>query len=92
MHILKIKNIVKLSYHCLYTNKSRGAAYAICSLKYSVPKYIPKVYHNGFNYDYHFILKELAEEFGGQFSCLREETAKKHNLFVSNRKGSDKNW
>ena len=32
-------------------------------LKYSVPKYISKAYQNRFNYDYHFIIKELAEEF-----------------------------
>ena len=29
----------------------------------SVPKIIPIVFHNGSNYDYHFIIKELAEEF-----------------------------
>ena len=38
----------------------RGTAYRICNLKYSVPK---KGFHSGFNYDYHFIIKELAEEF-----------------------------
>ena len=28
------------------------------------------------NYDYHFIIKELAEEFRKQFTCLRENTEK----------------
>ena len=28
------------------------------------------VFHNGSNYDYHFIMKELAEEFKKQFTCL----------------------
>ena len=28
------------------------------------------------NYDYHFIIKELAEEFEGQFICLRKNTEK----------------
>ena len=31
--------------------------------KYSVSKKIPIVFHNGSNYDYHFIRKELAKEF-----------------------------
>ena len=34
------------------------------------------VFHNGSTYDYHFIIKELAEEFKGQFNCLRENTEK----------------
>ena len=34
------------------------------------------VFHNGSNYDYHFIKIELAEEFKEQFTCLRESTEK----------------
>ena len=41
-----------------------------------VPKNIPVVFHNGLNNDYHFIIKELAEEFKKQFSCLGENTEK----------------
>ena len=33
-------------------------------------------FHNGFNYDYHFITKELAEELKKQFTCLGETTQK----------------
>ena len=33
-------------------------------------------FHNGSKYDYHFIIKELAEEFKGQFECLGENTEK----------------
>ena len=29
-----------------------------------------------FKYDYHFIIKVLAEEFKGQFECLGEDTEK----------------
>ena len=29
---------------------------------YSIPKEIAIVFHNGSKYDYHFIIKELAEE------------------------------
>ena len=37
---------------------------------------IPAVFHNGSNYDYRFIIKELANEFEGQFECLGEYTDK----------------
>ena len=36
----------------------------------------PVVFHNGSNYDYHFIIKELANEFDGKFECLWENTEK----------------
>ena len=38
------------------------------------------VFHNGSNYDYHFIIKVLANEFEGQFEYLGENTGK-HNPF-----------
>ena len=31
-------------------------------------------FHNGSNYDYHLIIKEVVEEFEGQFTCLGENT------------------
>ena len=30
------------------------------------------MFHNGSTYDYHFIIKELAEEFEEEFECLGE--------------------
>ena len=66
----------------------RGAAYSICHLMRSVPK---EVFHNGSNYDYHFIVKELAEEFNEQFTCLEANTETIHNIFSSIRKRSYKN-
>ena len=41
-----------------------------------MPKSIPIVFHNGSNYDYHFTIKDLAEEFKKQFPCLWENTQK----------------
>ena len=41
-------------------------------MKIEFPDEIPVVLHNGSNYDYHFIIKELAEEFKGHFECLGE--------------------
>ena len=58
---LKDKKHQKVRDHCHYTGEYRGAAHSICNLKYSVPEKIPIVFHNGSNYDYHFIIKELAE-------------------------------
>ena len=49
--------------HCHYTGKYRGAAHDICNLRYKRPKEIPVVFYNGSTYDYHFIIKELAEKF-----------------------------
>ena len=46
-----------------------------------MPKKISIDFHNGSNYDYHFIIKELAEEFKKQFTCLRENT-KKYIIFA----------
>ena len=78
---MKDKKYCKVTDHCHYTGEYRGAAQSICYLKYSVPKRIPIVFHNGSNYDYHFIIKELAEEFKTQFTCLRENT-KKYIIFT----------
>ena len=33
-------------------------------------KKIPIAFHDASNYDYHVIIKELAEEFKKQFTCL----------------------
>ena len=45
-------------------------------MRYKVSKGIPVVFHNGSTYDYHFIIKELAKEFEGNFECLGENTEK----------------
>ena len=60
--------------HCHYTRKYRGTAHNISSLRFNVPNEIPVVFHNGSNCVYHFIIKELANEFEGKFECLGENT------------------
>ena len=52
-------------------------------LRYKVHKKIPLVLHNGSTYDYHFIIKQLAEDFKGQFECLGEITEKYMTFSVS---------
>ena len=49
-------------------------------------KEIPKVFHNGSTYDYHFIIKELAKEFDGNFECLGENTEKYITFSVPTKK------
>ena len=47
------------------------------------------VYHDGSRYDYHFIIKELSEEFEGQFECLGQNTEKYITFSVSIKKELD---
>ena len=85
----KIKH--KVRDHCHYTGKFRGAAHNICNLRYKIPREIPVVFHNGSTYDYHFIIKQLAEEFKGQFRCLGENTEKYITFSVPIKKETDNN-
>ena len=64
---MKDKKYCNVRNHGHYTGKYRAA---------SVPKKIPIVFHNGSNYDYHFIIKELAKEFKKQFTCSGKNTEK----------------
>ena len=66
------KKYHKVKDHCHYTGKCRGAAHDTCNLRCKISKEIPAVFHNGSTYDYHFIIKELAEKFEGEFQCLGE--------------------
>ena len=52
------------------------------NLKFNVPREIPVVFHNGSDYDYHFIIKELANKLEGQFECLGKNTEKNKTFSV----------
>ena len=69
-------NYWKVRNHCRNAGKYRGATHNICTLKFSVPNKIPVVFLNSSNYDYHFTIKELSNEFERQFECLGENTEK----------------
>ena len=92
------KKYHKVRDHCHYTGKYRSVAHDIYNLRYKIPKEIPAVFHNGSTYDYHFIIKELAEEFEGEFECLGENTEKyiiflvpiKKELTKKDKNGNDK--
>ena len=47
---------------------------------------MPIDFQNGSNYDYHFVIKKLVEEFEGQFTCLGEYTEKYIIISVSIKK------
>ena len=79
----------KVRDHCHYTEKCRTAAHNICNLRYKTLKEIPVVFHNGSTYDYDFIIKELAEEFEGQFEYLEENTDKYITFSVPIKKELD---
>ena len=68
------KKYHKVKDDCHYTGKYEGAAHDICNLRYKIPKEIPVMFHNGSTYDYHFIIKELGEEFEREFACLKYRT------------------
>ena len=74
--VSKDKNHRKVSDYCHYTGKYRGETHSICILRLNVPNEIPIVLHNESNYDYHVIIKDLVNEFEGQFECLGENTEK----------------
>ena len=74
-----------------YTGKFRGAPHNICNLNYKVLQEIPVKIHNGSKYDYHFLIKELAEEFKGKFECLGENTERYISLSVLIKKEHDNN-
>ena len=74
---------------CHYTGKFRGAAHSICNLRYKLPKEIPVIFHNGSTCDWHFIIKQLPEEFRGRFNCLGENTEKYITFSVPLKKEHD---
>ena len=63
---LKDRKYLNVRDHRNYTGEYRGPAHSICILKYSEHKKISITFHNGSNHNYHFIIKELPEEFKKQ--------------------------
>ena len=67
--------------YCHYTETSREVRRSICNLRYKESKEIPVLFHNDSNYDYYFLIKELAEEFEGQFFVSRrKQRSTEHSL------------
>ena len=71
---------------CCYTGKFRGAAH----LRYKMLSKIPVVIHNDSVYDYHFTIKQLAEEFKVEFISFEENNEKYITFLVQIKKELDK--
>ena len=82
----KYQNVSKHSY---FIGKYKGATHSTCNLRFNVSKEIPVIFHNSSSYDYHFIIKELANKFERQLEWRKY--SKVQNCFHSNRKGVTKN-
>ena len=80
--LAKDKNQRKVRKNCHFTGKYRGAAHSICNLRFNVLNKFPIVFHNVLNYNYHFIMKELANKFKGKFECLEVKCRKLQNFSV----------
>ena len=83
---LKDKKYRQVRDHCHYTGEHRGAAYSVCNLKYSVPKKILIVFHNGLNYDYHFAIKKVSRRILKAIYPFRRKHWQIHKLY------NPKNW
>ena len=62
-----MKKYCRVKDHCNFTAEYTAALHRICDLKYSVSKKFFAAFHNGSNYDYKIIKKELAEELENNF-------------------------
>ena len=70
------RNYSKVRDHCHCTGKHRGNVDSIFNLRYNIQSKIHLVFHSGLKYHYHFIIKELANEFKGEINRLGENTEK----------------
>ena len=69
------QNFKKVRDHDHYTGNYRGAAHSLCNLRYKEQRNITIGMHNGSNYDFHLIIKELAKEFD-TLNVIPENTEK----------------
>ena len=58
--------------YCYFTSDYIGASHKYCNKKNIE---IPKAFHNGSNYDYHFTIKELAKKVD-RLVCFGENSEK----------------
>ena len=60
-YICRKRILKKFAYgHCDVTGRYRSDVHSVCNLKFNVLSEILVVFHHDSNYDYHFIIKELA--------------------------------
>ena len=81
--IMIIKSIIKSDIIRTSRENIEKATHSICNLRYKISKEFSVAFHDVCTYDYHFIIKELAKEFEGQFECLGQNTEKYITFSVS---------
>ena len=81
--LAKDKNHQKVRDHCHFTGKCKGAGHSICNVRFNVPNEIHVHFHYRSHNDYHFIMKQVANEFKDVFECLGEYTVKYKKVSVS---------
>ena len=59
----------KVTDHCHFTGRFRGAAHNSCNLKYRKPDFTPVVFHNFSGYDSHLFIKNLGFS-EGDINCI----------------------
>lgn len=64
-------NLSKVYDFHYYSGKYRGPAHSICSLMNSRQKDIPVFLHNGTNYEFNLIIRELAKKFRSDMQCIQ---------------------
>ena len=82
INMVEIKKYCEFRELCHYTGENKSTAHSICNLNFSVLLEIQIVFHNGSNYDYHFIIKKPAEELEKQFTYLRQNISYKLQLLA----------
>lgn len=52
---------LKVRGHCPFTGDYGGAAHNICNLRHAITREAPLIMHNGTNYDFHAVMKNLVK-------------------------------
>lgn len=64
---------IKVTDHCHYTHKQRGAAHLGCNLRYKENIYISAIAHNSSGHSKHSLILKISEKFKEcNFLCIRE--------------------
>ena len=79
--IVRNRQNQKVRNYYRYRDKYRCAAHSISILKFNAPNEIPFVFHNSSNYDYYFIIKELANKYEGNLGVLGKKK-EKYKIFA----------
>ena len=88
-----LENFKKVKGYDYYTGEFSGSAHLLCSSKYQAHRNIPVIIHNGSNYDFHFIIKELAKKFKSKMRCIGEnpETYKIFSVIFQKDENNNEN-